>query len=186
MYGANSRMTLAQNDDESSRITEELRRIRVEELKREVQRCDNSIMSLELKLKRLKEERDWSLKEETENVDLKKDLKGDAGEMTPLLENLAVSVSKTRAWNRLVSGKRKRLPNKAVTYKAQRACQERNGVIRAVQVVEEVAAVKSPREGEVVATRVQYSDLLCRCVGASISKRRKGVTFTTSWYWRHC
>lgn len=44
-----------------------------------------------MKLKRLKEERDRSLKEEAENVDLKKDLEGDAGETTPLPENLAVS-----------------------------------------------------------------------------------------------
>ncbi|KAK9999753.1 hypothetical protein SO802_019356 [Lithocarpus litseifolius] len=81
----------ARNDDESGRIVEELRRIRVEELKREVRRRDDSIVSLELKLKRLKEERDRSLKEEAENVDLKKDLEGDAGETTPLPENLAVS-----------------------------------------------------------------------------------------------
>ncbi|XP_030955372.1 uncharacterized protein LOC115977577 [Quercus lobata] len=85
------RRFMARNDDESGRIAEELRRIRVEELKREVRRRDDSIVSLELKLKRLKEERDRSLKEEAENVDLKKDLEGDAGETTPLPENLAVS-----------------------------------------------------------------------------------------------
>lgn len=44
-------------------MVDELRRIRVEELRREVKRRDVSIVSLELKVKRLEEERDRSLKE---------------------------------------------------------------------------------------------------------------------------
>lgn len=38
------RRFMARNDDESGRIAEELRRIRVEELKREVRRRDDSIV----------------------------------------------------------------------------------------------------------------------------------------------
>ena len=45
------------------------------------------------------------------------------------------------------------------------------------------------REEEAVATRVQYiwsfGYMRNRPVGASINMRFKGVTFTTSWYWRH-
>ncbi|EOY32463.1 DNA-binding bromodomain-containing protein, putative isoform 1 [Theobroma cacao] len=50
----------------SSSLVDQLRRIRVEELRREVQRRDVSIVSLELKVKRLVEERDRSLKEEAD------------------------------------------------------------------------------------------------------------------------
>lgn len=78
---------MAQKDDESDGIVDQLRRIRVEELRREVQRRDVTIVSLELKVKMMEEERERSLKEEAEKVDLKKDL----GETTPLPENLAVS-----------------------------------------------------------------------------------------------
>ncbi|KAF5748785.1 putative DNA binding protein [Tripterygium wilfordii] len=59
-------------DAESADITNlvpmvnELRRIRIEELRREVQRHDASILSLELKVKRLEEKRDESLKEEAD------------------------------------------------------------------------------------------------------------------------
>ncbi|XP_058070848.1 uncharacterized protein LOC131219623 [Magnolia sinica] len=52
---------------------EELRKLRVAELRREVQRYDVSIVSLQLKVKKLKEERERSL-EETENGDEKADL----------------------------------------------------------------------------------------------------------------
>uniref|UniRef100_A0A2N9EEU3 Myb-like domain-containing protein n=1 Tax=Fagus sylvatica TaxID=28930 RepID=A0A2N9EEU3_FAGSY len=81
------RRFVAQKDDESDGIVDQLRRIRVEELRREVQRRDVTIVSLELKVKMMEEERERSLKEEAEKVDLKKDL----GETTPLPENLAVS-----------------------------------------------------------------------------------------------
>jgi hypothetical protein len=45
--------------------------------------------SLELKVKRLEEDRERSLKEEAEAVDLKKDLEGDGRETAPEPENLA-------------------------------------------------------------------------------------------------
>ncbi|OMP02229.1 hypothetical protein COLO4_11265 [Corchorus olitorius] len=48
----------------SSGLVDQLRRIRVEELRREVQQRDVSILSLELKVKRLVEERERTLKEE--------------------------------------------------------------------------------------------------------------------------
>ncbi|XP_065865586.1 uncharacterized protein [Euphorbia lathyris] len=53
-------------------IIDELRKIRVEELRREVQRRDVSISSLELKVKKLEEERDGCVKEETDLVREKK------------------------------------------------------------------------------------------------------------------
>ncbi|GAB4851540.1 hypothetical protein Ancab_030943 [Ancistrocladus abbreviatus] len=52
---------------------EELRRLRIAELKRELQRYDVSIVSLQLKVKKLKEERELSLKEnQKEESDLEK------------------------------------------------------------------------------------------------------------------
>ncbi|KAJ8760159.1 hypothetical protein K2173_011015 [Erythroxylum novogranatense] len=54
--------------DGANRLVDELRRIRVEELRREVQQRDDSIVSLELKVKRLKEEREGSVKGD---IDLK-------------------------------------------------------------------------------------------------------------------
>ncbi|KAK6933693.1 SANT/Myb domain [Dillenia turbinata] len=53
---------------------DELRKLRVAELKREVQKYDVSILSLQLKVKRLKEERERSLKESQDNGDDKPDL----------------------------------------------------------------------------------------------------------------
>ncbi|GMI97471.1 hypothetical protein like AT3G57980 [Hibiscus trionum] len=52
--------------DSSSGLVDQLRRIRVEELRREVQQRDVSIVSLELKVKRLVEERERTFKEETD------------------------------------------------------------------------------------------------------------------------
>ncbi|KAK8498215.1 hypothetical protein V6N13_095476 [Hibiscus sabdariffa] len=52
--------------DSSSTLVDQLRRIRVEELRREVQQRDVSIVSLESKVKRLVEERERSFKEETD------------------------------------------------------------------------------------------------------------------------
>jgi hypothetical protein len=43
---------------------------------------------LELKVKRLEEEREWNLKEEAKAVDLKKDLEGDGRETSPEPDNL--------------------------------------------------------------------------------------------------
>ncbi|KAM2056228.1 hypothetical protein ACFX16_029062 [Malus domestica] len=67
------------DDDDSSRslgaMVDELRRVRVEELRREVRRRDVSIVSLELKVKRLEEERERSLKEDAEATRPSKDLK---------------------------------------------------------------------------------------------------------------
>ncbi|XP_057982519.1 uncharacterized protein LOC131167696 [Malania oleifera] len=51
---------------------DELRKLRVAELKREVERYDLSIVSLQLKVKRLKEERDQSLRENEDKSDLEK------------------------------------------------------------------------------------------------------------------
>ncbi|XWS73469.1 hypothetical protein CRYUN_Cryun02cG0131800 [Craigia yunnanensis] len=50
----------------SSTLVDQLRRIRVGELRREVQQRDVSIVSLELKVKRLVEERERTVKEETD------------------------------------------------------------------------------------------------------------------------
>ncbi|XP_030505591.2 uncharacterized protein LOC115720585 [Cannabis sativa] len=60
----------SRNDDESASfllIVDQLKKIRLEELRREVRRRDVSIVSLELKVKRLEEEREKSLKEENED-----------------------------------------------------------------------------------------------------------------------
>ncbi|XP_062083891.1 uncharacterized protein LOC133790303 [Humulus lupulus] len=57
---------MSRNDDEPASfvpMVDELKKIRVEELRREVRRRDVSIVSLELKVKRLEEERERSLKE---------------------------------------------------------------------------------------------------------------------------
>ncbi|XP_022753538.1 uncharacterized protein LOC111301820 [Durio zibethinus] len=58
----------------SSSLVDQLRRIRVEELRREVQQRDVSIVSLELKVKRLVEERERSLKDETDLDDRQNNL----------------------------------------------------------------------------------------------------------------
>ncbi|KAI3983366.1 hypothetical protein MKX01_013433 [Papaver californicum] len=60
---------------------DELRKLRVAELRREVQEYDVSIVSLQLKVKRLKEEREESLKKEDNNNSINLDVKPD------LLEN---------------------------------------------------------------------------------------------------
>ncbi|XVE78811.1 hypothetical protein DITRI_Ditri14bG0008000 [Diplodiscus trichospermus] len=66
------RRFISSNDSaSSSSLVDQLRRIRVEELRREVQQRDVSIVSLELKVKRLVEERERSLKEETDLDDRK-------------------------------------------------------------------------------------------------------------------
>ncbi|XP_010265891.1 PREDICTED: uncharacterized protein LOC104603529 [Nelumbo nucifera] len=69
-------------DDKKGEIPwlEELRKLRVAELRREVQRYDVSIVSLQLKVKRLKEERERSLREKESSVaksDLEKDSEQD-------------------------------------------------------------------------------------------------------------
>ncbi|WZZ82136.1 uncharacterized protein BNAC08G28910D isoform X1 [Brassica napus] len=53
---------------------EELRKLRVDELRREVERYDLSISSLQMKVKRLEDEREKSLKEEAEKVTESPDL----------------------------------------------------------------------------------------------------------------
>ncbi|KAI3832397.1 hypothetical protein MKW92_001720 [Papaver armeniacum] len=60
----------------SSRIPwlDELRKLRVAELRREVQQYDVSIVSLQLKVKRLEEEREESLKKDNNDLDVKPDL----------------------------------------------------------------------------------------------------------------
>ncbi|KAJ7957421.1 putative DNA binding protein [Quillaja saponaria] len=86
------------NKDESTilvSMVDELRRIRMEELRREVQRRDISIVSLESKVKRLEEERERSLNKEEGAVkqrgavDLKKDLESGRGHINLSPENLA-------------------------------------------------------------------------------------------------
>ncbi|XP_050223706.1 uncharacterized protein LOC126673557 [Mercurialis annua] len=61
------RRFVSQNGVVSS-IVDQLRKIRVEELRREVQQRDVSIVSLELKVKRLEEERERSIKEEADLI----------------------------------------------------------------------------------------------------------------------
>lgn len=56
---------------------EELRKLRVAELQQEVQRYDVSILSLQLKVKKLEEEREESLREKHPKPDLAEDSKGD-------------------------------------------------------------------------------------------------------------
>ncbi|XP_039172316.1 LOW QUALITY PROTEIN: AF4/FMR2 family member lilli [Eucalyptus grandis] len=56
---------------------EELRKLRVAELQQEVQRYDVSILSLQLKVKKLEEEREESLREKRPKPDLAEDSKGD-------------------------------------------------------------------------------------------------------------
>ncbi|PPD83457.1 hypothetical protein GOBAR_DD19606 [Gossypium barbadense] len=67
----------------SSSLVDQLRRIRVEELRREVQERDVSIVSLELKVKRLEEERERSSKEETDLDDRQNILSPDTVAGTP-------------------------------------------------------------------------------------------------------
>ncbi|KAK9123074.1 hypothetical protein Sjap_012676 [Stephania japonica] len=62
------------DDDDEMPWLEELRRRRVAELKLEVQRSDVSIVSLQLKVKRLKEERELGVRAVEENDDAKPDL----------------------------------------------------------------------------------------------------------------
>ncbi|KAI4323346.1 hypothetical protein L6164_022960 [Bauhinia variegata] len=61
---------------------DELRKLRVAELRREVQRSDLSILSLQLKVKKMEEERERSLKENDEKDGDKPDL-SDTGEQKP-------------------------------------------------------------------------------------------------------
>ncbi|POO01315.1 Octamer-binding transcription factor [Trema orientale] len=86
------------NDDESASflpMVDELKKIRVEELRREVRRRDVSIVSLELKVKRLEEERERSLRgsrpESAGPDSRKKNLEGGgaAGGLTSSPENRA-------------------------------------------------------------------------------------------------
>lgn len=63
------RRFVSKNDNQShslGQMVDELRNLRVDELRHEVHRRDVSIVSLELKVKRLEEERERSLKEEAE------------------------------------------------------------------------------------------------------------------------
>ncbi|PQQ12870.1 uncharacterized protein Pyn_36780 [Prunus yedoensis var. nudiflora] len=63
------RRFVSKNDNQShclGQMVDELRSLRVDELRHEVHRRDVSIVSLELKVKRLEEERERSLKEEAE------------------------------------------------------------------------------------------------------------------------
>ncbi|EEF48833.1 glutamic acid-rich protein [Ricinus communis] len=69
-YNDLKRRFMSQND--TSSIIDQLRKIRVEELRREVQRRDVSIVSLELKVKRLEEERERSFKEEADLISERK------------------------------------------------------------------------------------------------------------------
>ncbi|XP_057495771.1 uncharacterized protein LOC130780782 [Actinidia eriantha] len=75
------RRFVAENDDvDAIPWLEELRRLRVAELKQEVLRYDLSIQSLELKVKRLEEERERSLKDDQNDggkPDLEKNLEGE-------------------------------------------------------------------------------------------------------------
>lgn len=67
---------------------DELRRLRVAELRREVERYDLSIVSLESKVEKLKEEREQGLKEREEKADLeKKDAETEPENASP--ENIA-------------------------------------------------------------------------------------------------
>ncbi|KAK4392417.1 hypothetical protein Sango_2019500 [Sesamum angolense] len=60
------------NVEESVPLLEELRKLRVAELRREVQRYDLNIESLEIKMKRMEEEREKSLRREKHESDLEK------------------------------------------------------------------------------------------------------------------
>ncbi|KAI3446427.1 hypothetical protein Pfo_003092 [Paulownia fortunei] len=60
------------NVEESVPLLEELRKLRVAELRREVQRYDLNIESLELKMKRMEEEREKSMRREKSETDLEK------------------------------------------------------------------------------------------------------------------
>ncbi|KAH6794653.1 hypothetical protein C2S52_005130 [Perilla frutescens var. hirtella] len=58
------------NGEESAPLLEELRKLRVAELRREVQRYDLNIESLELKMKRMEEEREKNVRREKSEADL--------------------------------------------------------------------------------------------------------------------
>ncbi|PRQ35477.1 putative transcription factor MYB-HB-like family [Rosa chinensis] len=79
------------DDDGLAFMVDELRRLRVEELRREVRRRDVSIVSLELKVKKMEEDRDRSLKAERPAPvkDLHRDGGGGGGEQSELPEKLA-------------------------------------------------------------------------------------------------
>ncbi|XP_068339729.1 DEK domain-containing chromatin-associated protein 4-like [Pyrus communis] len=89
------RRFVSEDDDDGSSgslgaMVDELRRLRVEELRREVRRRDVSIVSLELKVKRLVEERERSLKEDAGANRPSKDLKRRGGDQRDgSRENLA-------------------------------------------------------------------------------------------------
>ncbi|KAJ6961306.1 calponin [Populus alba x Populus x berolinensis] len=59
-------------NDTASSLVDELRKLRVDELRREVHRRDASIVSLEMKVKRLEDDRERSLKEMEKSSDLAK------------------------------------------------------------------------------------------------------------------
>ncbi|KAJ4827164.1 hypothetical protein Tsubulata_025819 [Turnera subulata] len=72
------------HDNNTDSIVDQLRTIRVEELRREVQRCDVSIVSLEMKVKKLEEERERNLKEDRTDL---------AGESKPSPETIAAKLT---------------------------------------------------------------------------------------------
>ncbi|KAG6411014.1 hypothetical protein SASPL_129088 [Salvia splendens] len=63
------------NVEESAPLLEELRKLRVAELRREVQRYDLNIESLELKMKRMEEEREKGVRREESEADLENNAK---------------------------------------------------------------------------------------------------------------
>ncbi|XP_047941270.1 nucleolar protein dao-5-like [Salvia hispanica] len=63
------------NVEESAPLLEELRKLRVAELRREVQRYDLNIESLELKMKRMEEEREKGVRREESEADLEDNAK---------------------------------------------------------------------------------------------------------------
>ncbi|KAJ6387805.1 hypothetical protein OIU77_026388 [Salix suchowensis] len=64
--------TTEQKNDTASLLVDELRKLRVDELRREVHQRDVSIVSLEMKVKRLEEDREKSLKDKEKPPDLPK------------------------------------------------------------------------------------------------------------------
>ncbi|KAL1554598.1 hypothetical protein AAHA92_15143 [Salvia divinorum] len=63
------------NVEDSAPLLEELRKLRVAELRREVQRYDLNIESLELKMKRMEEEREKGVRREESEADLENNVK---------------------------------------------------------------------------------------------------------------
>ncbi|XP_021771982.1 claspin-like [Chenopodium quinoa] len=78
------------------RMVDELRKLRVEELKREVHRHDVSIVSLQLKVKRLEEERESS-KVKAEDVDEQQQDDDEEEEKTILLSDLRIKPEENAA-----------------------------------------------------------------------------------------